>query len=90
MENKNKPVFPVEVSTDENGNLRGSKTSTFSGMEMGITKREYFTAKAMQGLLSNPEWMKEFEGQKYLMQDEVIAKVAINIADVVLAKIAQE
>jgi hypothetical protein len=44
----------------------------------------------MQGLLSNPEWMKEFEGQKYLMQDEVIAKVAINIADVVLAKIAQE
>lgn len=32
---KSTTAFPVEVSTDENGNLRGSQTSNFSGYEMG-------------------------------------------------------
>ena len=45
MNVKNQPVFPVEISVDENGNLRGSQTSNFSWFEMGLTKREYFTAK---------------------------------------------
>ena len=46
-----------------------------------LTKREYFAAKAMQGLLSNPEWMKEYKGEKYLMQRDIIAEVAIKITD---------
>lgn len=53
MNIKNQPAFPVEVSVDENGNFRGSQTSNFSGFEMGLTKREYFAAMAMQGLVSN-------------------------------------
>jgi hypothetical protein len=46
-----------------------------------LAKREYFAAKAMQGLLSNPEWMKEYKGEKYLMQTDIVAEVAIKTAD---------
>lgn len=90
MNVKNQPAFPVEVSVDGNGNLRGSQTSNFSGFEMGLTKREYFTAKAMQGLLSNPEWMKEYKGEKYLMQSDIIAEVAIKTVDTLLSKLSIE
>lgn len=38
MNVKNQPAFPVEVSVDENGNLRGSQTSNFSGFENGINQ----------------------------------------------------
>lgn len=61
MKTKNAPAFPVEVSVQENGELRGSQTSPYSGYELGLSKREYFVAKAMQGLLSNPEWMKVYQ-----------------------------
>lgn len=85
---KNQPAFPVEVSTDENGNLRGSQTSNYSGYELGISKREYFASKAMQALLSNPEWMKVYEKEKYLMQSEIVAKVSIEMADAVLKELS--
>ena len=51
------------------------------GLQDGLTKREYFASKAMQGLLSNPEWMKEYKGEKYLMQTDIVAEVAIKTAD---------
>ena len=87
---KSTTAFPVEVSTDKNGNLRGSQTSNFSGYEMGLTKLEYFTAKAMQGLLSNPEWMKIYQKEKYLMQSEIVAEVSLNMDYQVLKKISSE
>ena len=90
MKKQNKPAFPVEVSIDENGNLRGSQTSNFSGYETGLTKREYFASKAMQGLLSNPEWMKEYKGEKYLMQRDILADIAIKTADNLLSKLSNE
>ena len=46
-----------------------------------LTKREYFAAKAMQGLLSNPEWMREYKGQKYLIETDIVAEVSVKIAD---------
>lgn len=90
MKTKNTPAFPVEVSVQENGELRGSQTSNYSGFEMGLTKIEYFTAKAMQGILSNPEWMKEYKGDKYLMQSRIVAEVAIGMAEAVLAGLHSE
>jgi hypothetical protein len=51
------------------------------GVQDGLTKREYFTAKAMQGLLSNPEWMREYKGQKYLIETDIVAEVSVKIAD---------
>ena len=86
MKTQNKPAFPVEVSIDDNGNLRGSQTSNFSGYEMGLTKREYFASKAMQGLLSNPE----YKGEKYLMQSDILADIAIKTADNLLSKLSNE
>ena len=90
MNTKNTPAFPVEVSIQENGELRGSQTSQHSGYELGLSKREYFVAKAMQGLLSNPEWMTEYKGEKYLMQSEIVAEVAIKTVDTILAKLSIE
>jgi hypothetical protein len=55
-----------------------------------LTKREYFTAKAMQAILSNPEWMKVYEKEKYLMQSQIVAEVAVSYADQVLAKLSSE
>ena len=46
-----------------------------------LTKREYFAAKAMQGLLSNSEWMREYKGEKYLMETDILAEVSVKIAD---------
>lgn len=51
---------------------------------------KYFTAKAMQGLLSNPEWMKEYKGEKYLMLLETISKTAIKIAKETLKQLENE
>lgn len=53
----------------------------------GLTKLEYFAAKAMQGLLSNPEYMKEYKGEKYIMQSDIIANVSIRIANTVLTEL---
>ena len=43
--------------------------------------RNDFAGLAMQGLLSNPEWMKIYDGEKYLMEDDVVAKMAFDYAD---------
>jgi hypothetical protein len=49
-----------------------------------LSKREYFAAKAMQGLLSNPDWMKEHDQKKYLRQDEIVTEVAIRMGDAMI------
>lgn len=46
--------------------------------------RFYYAGQAMQGLLANTEWMKEYKGEKYLMQDEVAAEVAIKRVDTLI------
>ena len=51
------------------------------GVQDGLTKREYFATKAMEGLLSNPEWMIQYNGEKYLMEKDIVAEVAVKMAD---------
>jgi len=53
----------------------------------GLTIRQHFAAMAMQGLLSNPEWMKEYKGEKYKMQDSVVAEVSCKQADALIAEL---
>lgn len=55
--------------------------------ELKLTKQEYFAAKAMQGLLSNSEWMKEYKGEKYLMEIDIISDVSLRISDNILSKL---
>jgi len=65
-------AFPVDsvVERDERGHLRGFEIS--SG---GMTLRDYFAAKAMQGKLANPDW---------LASEERTATEAYEIADAML------
>jgi hypothetical protein len=56
----------------------------------GLTKREYFAAKAMQGLLSNPQWMREYKSEKYLMEADIVAEVAVKIADELIKGLNKE
>ena len=49
-----------------------------------LTRREHFAALAMQGLLSNTEWMREYKGDKYLMESSVLASTSVEMADKVL------
>ena len=81
MENKKQTAFGYGFTTAD-----GSSHVE----EKGLTKREYFAGLAMQGLLSNPEWMKEYKGEKYLMQSDIVAEVAIKTADTILAKLSIE
>jgi len=54
-----------------------------------LSKREYFIAKAMQGLLSNPECVKFHESQ-FVIQKEILAKTAIKYSDEVLQTLLDE
>ncbi len=65
-------AFPCDsiVERDEVGRLHGFEVS--SG---GMTLRDYFAAKAMQGRLANPDW---------LCSDDRTATEAYQIADAML------
>lgn len=70
----------------KNGELPAFQSSAtdLTTFHYGLTKREYFAGLAMQGLLSNPEWMKEYKTEKYLMQNDIVSKVSIEYADSLL------
>lgn len=50
----------------------------------GVTLRDYFANSAMQGLISNTEWMKVYKNEKYLMQLNIASEVAYKYADAML------
>ena len=93
MNNGKQPITPSMWTKCGNGAddyipLKDGQKTGWETKFGGLTKREYFTAKAMQALLSNPEWMKEYKGEKYLMQSDIVADVAIRTADTILAKLS--
>ncbi len=69
----NTPAFPTGIG------LNADKTWIGSGSN-GMTLRDYFAAKAMQGLLSDPDWRtnEDFEGiegiafEAYAMADAMM------------------
>lgn len=75
MKNADKPAMPCEdiVERDEKGNLYGPLKSG-----LGLTKREYFAAMAMQGLSSS-----EYSG---CSPEQLAANAVIN-ADALLAEL---
>ena len=74
-------VEPTEITNNKQTIANDSIYNSEQGVQDGLTKREYFAAKAMQGLLSNPEWMREYKGQKYLIETDIVAEVSVKIAD---------
>lgn len=49
----------------------------------GLTKREYFAAMAMQGIVSNQEFLKNLNAES-----DLVVKGVLEIADKLLAKLS--
>jgi hypothetical protein len=75
------PAFPVECQFGPGEKVRGMQTGTYSGYEIGLTKRELFAAMAMQGMLTTDEaWDRS---------EEKIATYAVDQADALLAELSK-
>ena len=82
MNNGDSPIYPDP--------MRGSE-QTFSNQEphtlpIGLTKREYFSAMAMQGICSKPNDDKYHVNEGWL-HAETVAQNAIKIADELLKQL---
>ncbi len=79
MENKNRPAFPL------------SDSGVISNSD-GLTKRELIAAMAMQGLLSNPEYVMSSEVDTEVTTNETLndaARHAVKAADELLKQLSQ-
>jgi hypothetical protein len=65
MKNKNAPAFPL-VAEDESGMM----------INMGMSLRDYFAARAMQGIVSKEashvSWVEEYAKNAYKMADAML------------------
>lgn len=79
MNNADKPAHPVEPDK--------------LGTTNGLTKREYFAAMAMQGLLSNSEYLKQLSHNTKTIpsfdSNTICAMEAIDMADELLKQLEQ-
>jgi len=65
MTNANEFIHYISCEADGNDNL-------------GLTKREYFAAMAMQGMLSSSESLKGIDAEKYAAASIMCADALIN------------
>lgn len=65
--NASSPAFPCEIDFSD-GKITGHRTANHSGIEMGLTKREWFAGMALPGLLSRPEDYTRNEAARYAME----------------------
>jgi hypothetical protein len=70
MTNGNDLMYPVVESTD-------GSTGRMECVEPGLTKREYFAAMAMQGILANnaegnTEWLYDIIGQHSVLAADAL------------------
>jgi hypothetical protein len=75
---ENPPAFPtVEYTTS---NVSTPETRTTEGLSM----RDYFAAKAMQGLLSNSYYSSDMSGNTVFPEPKYLSDKAYEIADAML------
>ena len=79
---KNEPAFP----TDHKEMIHGRWERKITG---GLTKREYFAAKAMQGLMKEPRFLAtDFPGGEASSEwCKHRAAVAVEMADALIAEL---
>ena len=56
---------------------------------MGMTLRDYFAAKAMQGMLANGDWVTNMTNATGKEADEVVGIAAYEVADAMLRERAK-
>ncbi len=88
MNNADKPAYPSPFAETAQGIHCGDAW----GFPQGITKREYFAAKAMGDILSNPETLREFTAacKKENIEHEfpnVIARAGLLYADALIEEL---
>ncbi len=66
------------------------KTGKADGFELGLTKREYFAARAMQGLCSNSAHIETFSGNNPTPVPSYIVEIAVNLADALIAELNKQ
>lgn len=77
MQNKDFSAFP-QTAFDSDGLLTTGDIKVFTG----LTKREYFAAKALQGVVSNQSFLKNLNAEPKL-----VATAILEIADELLKQL---
>ena len=86
MKNADKPINPVLTQSP----------SLQNDTSLGLTKREYFSVLAMQGLLANPQyWKRVYKTLSSLKADKdsiecVFAQFSIKLADEILQQLEEK
>lgn len=80
MRNADTPITPVFAGGSSNNGNTFTQTTT-EWAHLGLTKREFFAAAAMQGVCANPDWD---------WGSKPTAKVAVMCADALLAELEKE
>jgi hypothetical protein len=69
-------AFPAREYLDEDDH---------PGYSPGLSKREYFAAKAMEGLVNNPRFMENAMVQQVETANTVIARTSVAMADALIS-----
>ena len=94
MKNSETPIHPLILrQTGENefkvATEKDQREGIFLSSSYGLTKREYFAALAMQGLLANPN-IKRPEQNANLKNDlKIFSSIAIEYADSILSELSK-
>jgi len=83
MNNANEPIVPHTFYQKDTN----SETGEIRVQSIGLTKREYFAAMAMQGILSNPEFFRININPSEIMK--TITMAALDHADDLLLALSQ-
>ena len=81
IENGDMPAMPVECQFGPDGPVRGQQTGSYSGWEIGLTKRELFAAMAMHALIASGS---------YEPANPFLFEAAALAADMQLAELAKK
>jgi hypothetical protein len=83
--NGNDPIHPIEVGFEDGEVQQFRQISNHTAQANGLTKREYFAAMAMQGLLAGH--YEYFTGNSDVSVPEEIAKYAVLNADFLITEL---
>jgi len=91
MTDGNQPAFPeIHIHHFQNEDTEGKHDNVVPRWNGGLTKREYFAAMAMQGLLALPTPMTKVEGVSDLTSAERWAKLSLLMADALIAELGKK
>lgn len=82
MKNADKPAYPTEVAFNDGEPSESYQTSEHTGIFPGLTKREYFAAMAMQGLLSS--FTVKASIGNWMSESSDVAAFSLHLADELL------